>query len=543
MDAYKDILTRAINANKKREFYSQYPEHHKAYPEPWLEIGKEAHASNLNGYFKGLEFGKNVDWIGEEVSPVNLKPLGIKYPAHDSKNLIRNALSVKTELKNVPIETRAQVLIDALERIKIRFFEIAFATIHTTGQSFMMAFQASGPHASDRALEAIATAYQELTRYNSDVSWEKPMGKSSITLKKEFKPIPKGVALAIGCSTFPVWNSVPAIFANIMCGNPVIAKPHPSAILPIAIVVSEIQNALNAARISRKVVQLAIDTSNNPITKKLAENANIKVIDYTGGNEFGNYIESLKGKTIFTEKSAINSVILDSVNELPAVIDNLAFAAVLYSGQMCTSPQNIFISEKGVKTKERVVGYSEVIEMFLQSVKQIIENPKIGPGTLASIQNENCFSRVKGVYHSGAKVLLEPSKGERGRTCTPLIVELKNSNKELITTEHFGPIVKIIKTVSLDDSLSIAKNNAEQNGAITCLVHCTDPNLKTKIKSEMEEVFTPVSFNLTGYFWVNQHAAFSDFHVTGGNAAGNASFTDANFVNQRFVWVGHREMV
>ena len=59
----------------------------------------------------------------------------------------------------------------------------------------------------------------------------------------------------------------------------------------------------------------------------------------------------------------------------------------------------------------------------------------------------------------------------------------------------------------------------------------------------MEEVFTPVSFNLTGYFWVNQHAAFSDFHVTGGNPAGNASFTDANFVNQRFVWVGHREMV
>mgnify|MGYP000406532731 FL=1 len=59
----------------------------------------------------------------------------------------------------------------------------------------------------------------------------------------------------------------------------------------------------------------------------------------------------------------------------------------------------------------------------------------------------------------------------------------------------------------------------------------------------MEQVFTPVTFNLKGNFWINQHAAFSDFHGTSGNAAGNASFADANFVNRRFVWVGHREMV
>jgi hypothetical protein len=49
--------------------------------------------------------------------------------------------------------------------------------------------------------------------------------------------------------------------------------------------------------------------------------------------------------------------------------------------------------------------------------------------------------------------------------------------------------------------------------------------------------------NLTGFIWVNQHAAFSDFHVTGGNPAGNASFTDPGFVNRRYVWVGHRKLV
>jgi hypothetical protein len=56
----------------------------------------------------------------------------------------------------------------------------------------------------------------------------------------------------------------------------------------------------------------------------------------------------------------------------------------------------------------------------------------------------------------------------------------------------------------------------------------------------METSFTPVSFNLTGGTFVNQNAGFSDFHVTGGNPAGNASFTNPDFVNRRFVWVGHK---
>ena len=63
------------------------------------------------------------------------------------------------------------------------------------------------------------------------------------------------------------------------------------------------------------------------------------------------------------------------------------------------------------------------------------------------------------------------------------------------------------------------------------------------IAEEMQQAFTPVTFNLTGPIWVNQHAAFSDFHVTGGNPAGNASFTNPEFVTRRFVWVGNRKMV
>jgi hypothetical protein len=62
------------------------------------------------------------------------------------------------------------------------------------------------------------------------------------------------------------------------------------------------------------------------------------------------------------------------------------------------------------------------------------------------------------------------------------------------------------------------------------------------IEDRMNAVFTPVSFNFQGAAFVNSHAAFSDFHVTGGNASGNASFTNAEYINKRFVWVGNRYM-
>jgi hypothetical protein len=46
-----------------------------------------------------------------------------------------------------------------------------------------------------------------------------------------------------------------------------------------------------------------------------------------------------------------------------------------------------------------------------------------------------------------------------------------------------------------------------------------------------------LSINLIGNIFVNQSAAFSDYHVTGANPAGNASLTDAAFVASRFARV------
>ena len=55
-----------------------------------------------------------------------------------------------------------------------------------------------------------------------------------------------------------------------------------------------------------------------------------------------------------------------------------------------------------------------------------------------------------------------------------------------------------------------------------------------------EEAGVALSINLTGGVFVNQSAAFSDFHGTGANPAANAALTDAAFVAGRFRVVQHR---
>ena len=537
---HKELLGQAVEALSTRQFFSPYPEHPKAY-DPALDAkGKEAFGRLLNENFTQLNQGADT-WVGEEVSPLWQYGTGVRYPALAADTYISNSAAAAKDWKSASIEIRAGVLIESLERVRLRFFELAYATMHTTGQSFMMAFQASGPHAADRALEAIAMGVKELTRYPKDLAFSKPMGNYSLDVQKSWKPIAKGIGLVIGCSTFPTWNTVPGVYANLICGNTAIIKPHPKSVLAIALFVAELRKVIAEQGYDANIVQLAPDTVANPITQALAEHPAIKLVDYTGGNAFGDYVETLD-KTVFTEKSGINAVIIDSVKEIKAVAQNIAFSVSLYSGQMCTALQNIFIPNE-VKTEDGVLSFDEVAARLVEAVKGVINHPKMGAGTLGAVQNDTIISRIAIIE---GEVLLAPQKVENpdapnARIQSPTIIATEAS-ATVYREEFFGPLVFLVKTENTLESVAIASSLAVSKGAITCLAFSTDAETQVVIEEQMNEAFVPVSFNLTGAGFVNQHAAFSDFHVTGGNPAGNATFADASFINRRFVWVGNRRM-
>ena len=549
-EKHQPILTKAIEALHARTFYAAYPENPSpaTYGETADADGQAKFKASLGKKFEELKQTSADGWAGQEESPYLQEPLKISYPTFSTASLISKSKLAFHQWRKVSAQDRAGILIESLERVKARFFEIAYATMHTTGQGYMMSFQASGPHAADRALEAIAAGFEELQRFPAKALWDKPMGKFNIQLNKEWRAVPKGISVVVGCSTFPTWNSVTGIYGSLMTGNSVLVKPHPGAILPIAIFVAEIQKVLEENKLDVNICQLAADTFDKMITKELAEHRDVKLIDFTGNSVFGSYLEALPGKTVFTEKTGVNSVIIDSAEDVDKVAANLAFSVNLYSGQMCTAPQNFYIPAKGIETPNGVVSFDQFAEKFVANINGLIDNPKAGPFVLGAVQNRKTNERVLEAEKLPGKVWLKSRVFENplfknARVATPVVVEMEASKKEIFSKELFGPIALLIKTKDTDESIALAQEMAMQHGAISCGAYTTNSIVKEKIADEMALAATPVSFNLTGGIYMNQNAAFSDFHVTGGNPSGNASFTNPEYVTKRFTWVGHREPV
>ncbi|MBX3137102.1 phenylacetic acid degradation protein PaaN [Candidatus Obscuribacterales bacterium] len=545
---HESVLKDATEAVHKRVHYTPFPEmpSPKEYGETAEADQKSKFEAQLNGKFDRLKQSSDTWLTSDEESPYTSKSLGLSYPAFSNvESYIKAADKASQDWKRTDAKTRAGILIESLYRLKTNFFELAFATMHTTGQAFLMSFQASGPHAADRALEAIAIGYQELTRFPDHISWEKSAGKFNLKLEKYGINVGRGLGLAIGCSTFPTWNTLPGLYASLIAGNAVIVKPHPKAIYPIAIVIGMIQDVLSENGFDPNLVMLAVDKADKQITKELAEHPAVRIIDFTGSNTFGSYVESLPNKIVFTEKAGINSVIIDSVDDLEAVAKNIAFSISLYSGQMCTAPQNIYVPESGIKTKDGVKSLAEVENAIVEATKGLVEHPKAGFAVAGAIQSKDTVERIKKAGALGGKVLLESKpianpEFADARTGSPIIIEVSKDKRDLIKGEMFGPIVFIVPTKDTAESIELAASGAREHGAISCGAYTKDPAIMEQIAMQMAEAGTPVSFNLTGMVYVNQNSGFSDFHVTGGNPAGNASFTNPEFVVKRFIRVQSR---
>ncbi|HEC01143.1 MAG TPA: phenylacetic acid degradation protein PaaN [Sphingomonadales bacterium] len=546
-ERHKDTLERAITASRTREYWTAYPEiaSPKIYGENASADGEAAFKSYLNKDFT-LDQPAVTGTVGSERSPYGFD-LGINYPKVDAAALISEVEAIRQDWAKASIEARTGICLEILNRINKRSFEMAFAVMHTTGQAFMMAFQAGGPHAQDRGLEAVVYAYEDMTRTPAVARWEKPQGKRDpLVMEKHFTVIPRGIGLVIGCSTFPTWNSYPGLFASLVTGNAVIVKPHPGGILPLAITVEICRDVLSEEGFNPNIVTLAADSAEAPLAKELALAPEVKLIDFTGSTTFGNWLEdNARQAQVYTEKAGVNCVIIDSTDNFRGMIGNLAFTLSLYSGQMCTTPQNIFIPEGGIETEDGHKSFDEVAAALATGVEKLNGDDGRASAILGAIQSKATLERI-GEYGKGDNIILPsrsvPMDGFDGATIqTPLI--LKATDESSYTAELFGPISFVVPSKDTADSLNIVENSVKNHGAISFGIYSTSDEVLDAAEDMACRVGVAVSFNLTGGVYVNQTAAFSDFHATGCNPAANAALSDTAYVSNRYRVVQSRKHI
>jgi phenylacetic acid degradation protein paaN len=540
---HQPTLNHALQAIRTREYFSAYPESPspRVYGESAAEEGKTAYEGWLGRDFP-LDTPGADGRVATERSPYGPE-LAVRYPrvtAAGLDALLAAAADAMAAWRDAGPPARAAVSLEILTRLHGRVFELANAVQHTSGQAFVMAFQAGGTHALDRALEAISYAYDEQTRTPATAYWEKPAGKGeSLRMTKTFHVVPRGVALVIGCNTFPTWNSWPGLFASLATGNAVVVKPHPNAVLPLAITVQTARDVLAENGFDPDLVTLAAEDPADRLAATLAVRPEVKIIDFTGSSAFGTWLEdNARQAVVYTEKSGVNTVVVDSTDDFTGLCRNLAFSFSLYTGQMCTAPQNVFVPREGIATDEGHKSFAEVGDAIAAAVQKLLADDARAVELLGAVVNRGVLERLGAAPNRGQVVLesrtIDHPAWPDATVRTPTIVAVDASDAEAYTQESFGPISFLIATDSTDASIALFRDTVRQHGGMTASVYSTDEKVIDAAEQAALEAGVALSVNLTGGVFVNQSAAFSDFHGTGANPAANATFTDGAFVAGRF---------
>ncbi|MFF8591757.1 phenylacetic acid degradation protein PaaN [Streptomyces sp. NPDC015220] len=541
---HRPTLDQALEAIRTRAYWSPHPEHPKAYGEHGsldAAAGKAAFDALLG---TRLDLGQpgTDDWVGGEVSPYGVE-LGVTYPHADLDVLLPAMKAGQRAWRDAGAETRAVVCLEILKRISDRTHEFAHAVMHTSGQAFLMAFQAGGPHAQDRGLEAVAYAYAEQTRTPDAAEWTKPQGKRDpLALTKRFTPVPRGIGLVIGCNTFPTWNGYPGLFASLATGNAVLVKPHPRAVLPLALTVRVAREVLAEAGFDPNLVALAAERPGEGIAKTLATRPEIRIIDYTGSTSFGDWLEAnARQAQVYTEKAGVNTVVVESTGDYQGMLGNLAFSLSLYSGQMCTTPQNLLIPRDGIRTDQGPKSFDEVTADLARAVGGLLGDDARANALLGAIVNPDVKARLEAAASLGEVVLASrevtnPDFPE-AVVRTPVIVKLDGAKPDAeaaYMSECFGPVSFAVAVDSAADAVELLRRTIREKGAMTVGAYTTDEEVDQAVREVCLEEAAQLSLNLTGGVYVNQTAAFSDFHGSGGNPAANSALCDGAFVANRF---------
>ena len=535
---HQDLLGSAVHAIQSRGYWSPYAENLAAYGENAVAEGRQAFEAYPDAQFY-LDQPGVVGRGGGEISPYGFA-LNVSYPKCSPDALIAAAKTAMAAWIKAGPDVRAGVCAEILARLNAQSMEMAHALMHTTGQSLTQALRSGGAHAQDRGLEAVAYAWSEMKRVPYRAVWEKPQGSQApLKLAKRYTVVPRGVALVLTSADAPTWNAYSAMFASLVSGNAVIVKPHPAVILPLAIGVALARQTLKEAGFDASLISLLVDTAAAPVAKDVALKPDIRIIDYSGSAEFGQWLEdNARQAVVFTAKSGVNCVVVDSTDDYVGLLKNLVLSLALNSGQMSTTPQNLFVCRDGVQTPTGTVPVDQFCRDLAQAVAKFGANPAQALEVLGALRSPATLARLEAAAELGeivrpAVALVHPHWPD-AVIRTPLLLRSSVDDPEAWNEERFGPIGFIVETATTAESLAVSERLAREKGALSFCVHSTNDNIVQLAEEASLRSGVALAVNLTDGVLANDSAAFSDFHGSGANPAASASLIDAAFVTRRF---------
>ena len=206
-------------------------------------------------------------------------------------------------------------------------------------------------------------------------------------------------------------------------------------------------------------------------------------------------IDNARQAQVYAELAGVNNVVIESTDNYKAMLKNLAFTLSLYSGQMCTTTQDIFVPAGGIDTDEGHKSFDDVASDLGRAVDKLLSDAAVATAVLGSIQSPDTLKRIEDAPALRADVVLASRKLDNAEfpaanVHTPLLMKTDAANESAYTQERFGPISLIVKVSGRHGRHRIVRKNRKERGALTVGLYSTKPEV---IEAMTEAHCAPVS--------------------------------------------------
>lgn len=274
---------------------------------------------------------------------------------------------------------------------------------------------------------------------------------------------PLGVVASITPFNFPVMVPFWFIPCAIACGNTFVAKP--SERVPVAM---------------QRVFELVAETSlppgvlnlvngAKPAVDALLDHPAVRAISFVGSTPVAKYIyarAASSGKRMQCQGGAKNHVVIlpdADVEMTTQIISDSAFGC---AGQRCLAVSV-------------AVTVGEAQQTFREAMTDMASSIRVGYGLEDGVQmgpviTRESKARIEGLVakglSEGATVLLDGRGAkipnyERGNFIKPTILDNVPPDRELWSTEIFGPVLSLVHADTVDDAIDILSRSAYGNAA------------------------------------------------------------------------------
>ena len=158
---------------------------------------------------------------------------------------------------------------------------------------------------------------------------------------------------------------------------------------------------------------------------------------------------------VYTEEAGVNSIVIAATADFAAMCANVAFSLALYSGQMCTAPQDIFVPRGGIDTDAGHKSFDEVAAGIAAAVDALLADPARAAGVAGAIANPATLDRVAAARGLG-RIVRDSAPLAEGRSATPLIVAVDAADEAAYGEERFGPIAFVVAVDDAEDGIARA---------------------------------------------------------------------------------------